>query len=259
MVPYEALRSALYERRIELYDHAPLLAELRALEHDRMRGKVEHPVAGGKDCIAGATPIMMLDGRVVPIQALVGQEFLVYACNEEGSVVPAWAHDVRQVGVLPMVRVWLERGAYVDCTPDHEILREDGTFCEAQHLRVGERLMPLYRWESLKHTRFGSEQRAHRMRVCRVERVEAIESGPVFDMTVEVHHNFAIAAGIFVHNCADAVAGVVAGLMKKVPRVPLGVLQPGEGRAAVEDLAWVTGQPAGEGEAEMTALPFLMG
>ena len=60
MAPYEALRSAIYEKRIELYDHAPLMAELRALEHDRLRGKVDHPIAGGKDvsdavagCISG--------------------------------------------------------------------------------------------------------------------------------------------------------------------------------------------------------------
>jgi len=108
MVPYEALRSAIYERRIELYPHAPLLFELKALEHDRLRGKVDHSVAGSKDC-------------------------------------------------------------------------------------------------------------------------------------------------------ADSVSGVVAGLIKKVPRVPLGVLQPGEGRAEAEDFAWVTGQPGPEGDGEIPLLPFLLG
>jgi hypothetical protein len=85
---------------------------------------------------------------------------------------------------------------------------------------------------------------------------------PVYDLEVDVWNNFALSAGVFVHNskdCADAVAGVVAGLLKKVPRVPLGVLQPGEGRAEAEDFAWVTGQPGPEGEAEVPMLPFLMG
>jgi hypothetical protein len=247
MVPYEALRSAIYERRIELYEHAPLLGELRALEHDRLRGKVDHPVAGGKDCLSGETMIVFLDGRQGAMKDLVGREFWVYACNQEGHVVPARARNVHLVGEQAMIRLWLESGAHIDCTPDHEILLWAGTFCEAHGLQPGDLLMPLYWCDPTK-----------RPKQC-VARVEPLPSGPVYDLTVDVHHNFAIGAGVFVHNCADAVAGVVAGLMKKVPRVPLGVLQPGEGRAEAEDFAWVTGQPGPDGEAEGPVLPFLMG
>lgn len=247
MVPYEALRSAIYERRIELYPHAPLLGELRALEHDRLRGKIDHPVAGGKDCLSGETKIAMLDGRAVPIRELVGREFWSYACDANGDVVPAWARNVHLVGECEMLRVWLETGLFFDCTPDHEVMLWAGTFCEAHALRPGDLLMPL------------SWQPPGQPHEYCVAHVEPLEAAPVFDMTVDIHHNFALAVGVFVHNCADAVAGVVAGLLKKVPRVPLGVLQPGEGRAEAEDFAWVTGQPGPEGEAEVPMLPFLMG
>ena len=49
MDAYDALKSAIYEQRIEFYHYEPFIAELRALEYDRVRGKVDHPVAGTKD------------------------------------------------------------------------------------------------------------------------------------------------------------------------------------------------------------------
>jgi hypothetical protein len=49
MDAYDSLKSAIYERRIEFYRYDPFIAELRALEYDRVKGKVDHPVAGTKD------------------------------------------------------------------------------------------------------------------------------------------------------------------------------------------------------------------
>lgn len=47
--PYDALKSALYEERIAFYEYPPLINELKTLEYDSVRGKVDHPVAGSKD------------------------------------------------------------------------------------------------------------------------------------------------------------------------------------------------------------------
>jgi len=49
MDPYEELKSAIYEHRIEYYSHGVLLSELRSLEYDRIKGKVDHPKAKSKD------------------------------------------------------------------------------------------------------------------------------------------------------------------------------------------------------------------
>lgn len=49
MSPYEVLKEALYDRRVELYDYPPLIRELRELEHDRVKRKVDHPARGSKD------------------------------------------------------------------------------------------------------------------------------------------------------------------------------------------------------------------
>lgn len=44
----------------------------------------------------------------------------------------------------------------------------------------------------------------------KVVRVEHnVRTTDVYDMTVDTYHNFAIGSGVFVHNCADAVAGAI--------------------------------------------------
>lgn len=49
VAPYEELKSALYEKRIELYPYDPLVHELKKLEYDRLRGKIDHPDHESKD------------------------------------------------------------------------------------------------------------------------------------------------------------------------------------------------------------------
>lgn len=49
MDPYEELKSAIYERRIEYYYHEMLMQELRSLEYDRTKGKVDHQKHTSKD------------------------------------------------------------------------------------------------------------------------------------------------------------------------------------------------------------------
>lgn len=49
MGPYDLLKTALYEDRLFYYEYPPLLQELRELEHDRVKRKVDHPLQGTKD------------------------------------------------------------------------------------------------------------------------------------------------------------------------------------------------------------------
>lgn len=46
---YDILRTALYDQRVDMYAYEPALYELRRLEHDRKRRKVDHPDGGSKD------------------------------------------------------------------------------------------------------------------------------------------------------------------------------------------------------------------
>jgi len=49
IAPYEVLRQAIYEERIVLYPYEPVIKELRALEFDRTKNKIDHPKKGYKD------------------------------------------------------------------------------------------------------------------------------------------------------------------------------------------------------------------
>ncbi|NBW06519.1 MAG: hypothetical protein EBR82_00660 [Caulobacteraceae bacterium] len=49
-----------------------------------------------------------------------------------------------------LVRVWLDDGSYVDCTPDHEWILRDGSRKKAEDLVTGDSMMPLYRDVSSK-------------------------------------------------------------------------------------------------------------
>ena len=49
----------------------------------------------------------------------------------------------------PVVKVTLETGAEIVCTPDHRFMLRDGTYREAQELRFNDSLMPIYRrWQT---------------------------------------------------------------------------------------------------------------
>jgi len=56
---YNALKSAIYERRIEYYNYPILLGELRALEYDRIKGKVDHTRHSTKDCADSVAGVVL--------------------------------------------------------------------------------------------------------------------------------------------------------------------------------------------------------
>lgn len=48
--PYDEVKSAFYENRIEIYPYQPFIDEFKKLEYDRLVGKIDHPEHGSKDC-----------------------------------------------------------------------------------------------------------------------------------------------------------------------------------------------------------------
>ncbi len=48
--PYDNLKMALYEDRLIMYEYEPLLEELRQIQKDLIKRKVDHPPDGSKDC-----------------------------------------------------------------------------------------------------------------------------------------------------------------------------------------------------------------
>src|SRR2546428_11208212 len=103
----------------------------------------------------------------------------------------------------PVVKVTLESGAEIVCTPDHRFMLRDGTYREAQQLKARDQLMPF--------ARTAIPERLHRTRafpipaslMARVSKVEPAGRADVYDLTVDVTQNFALGGGVFAHNSID--------------------------------------------------------
>ena len=102
----------------------------------------------GEACLTGDTKIKLLDGTTKTLKELYdskAKDFWVYSLDSEGNFVPGKADTV----VLTrknseVLKVTLDNGESFKCTPDHLCMLRDGSYVEAQTLKAGDALMPLY-------------------------------------------------------------------------------------------------------------------
>jgi intein/homing endonuclease len=114
------------------------------------RGSKVDTLPGG--CLAMDTSVSLLDGRELTIREIQqemdqGKTLWTYSCDPiTGKVVPGlitWAGVTQQSAKV--MRITLDNGQSVVCTPDHPFVTRHRGFSPAQDLRVGDSLMPLYR------------------------------------------------------------------------------------------------------------------
>lgn len=297
--PYLFLRNLVYNKQVLIPKNDYLKDELRRLRDDGK--KIDHPV----NCFTGDTKIKLVDGRDVTINALLLEHSYkqnwVYTFNEETKrIEPKKIKRVFQSGVTKsLVKVTLDNGAIITCTPEHRFMLRDGSYEEIQNLTPGTSLMSLYTkvadkglkgyrlyyepvedaWH-YEHRRFcetdptknivhhcnynkldntptnlkavtaqehrtihnnstmdykkagqslSNYHRTHkdteipqgfklgRRKVGKNHKIVSIESitqlVKVYDLEIEDNHNFALSAGVIVHNChkdlSDSVAGSI--------------------------------------------------
>lgn len=106
------------------------------------------PAAVGVDigCFVGNTLIPLVDGKSYSLKELTNrnQEFIVYACTPTGKIVAAKASAKLTRKNASLVKVILDNGEEIICTPDHQFMLRDGTYKEAQYLEAETSLMPFY-------------------------------------------------------------------------------------------------------------------
>ena len=102
-------------------------------------------------CLSLDQRIKLLDDRSLTLSEIIeeykqGKENWVYAINQQTFEIEpgkiAWAGKTRLNAQL--VEVLLDNGEKIKVTPDHRFIMRDGTEVEAQHLKSGDSLMPLY-------------------------------------------------------------------------------------------------------------------
>ena len=117
-------------------------------------GIVKDPVdpesmyGGHAVCLKHDTKIPLLNGTELTIKEMADKKqtnFWVYSCDKNKNIVPGYAHSVRKTGKKMIYKIELDNQQFIECTLDHKIMMRDGSYKEAQYLKPGDSLMPLYR------------------------------------------------------------------------------------------------------------------
>jgi len=195
------------------------------------------PVGYDIGCFRGDTLVPTADGKSTPIAELAhaGGEIYVYAITPDQRVEVARATAQKTRSAAPLVRVTLDHGRDIVCTPDHEFMLRDGCYREAKDLTPGTSLMPFYS----RPDRDGRRAVAHPRDYAALRTPGSValtagrqtsgvqhaagynhqvvsvtplaETADVYCLTVPGYGNFALEAGVFVHNCG------MAALVSQVP------------------------------------------
>jgi DNA gyrase subunit B len=115
---------------------------------------VEGDSAGG--CFHGDTLVALADGRNLSFREIVqeqeaGQEHFCYTIRDNGTVgIEKILHPRITKHQAQVIKVTLDNGERIICTPDHRFMLRDGSYKPAAELTTVDSLMPLYRKFSSK-------------------------------------------------------------------------------------------------------------
>jgi deoxycytidine triphosphate deaminase len=176
-------------------------------------------------CFRGDTRVALVDGSAPTLEEMArradsGEIFWGYSIGENGRLIVSLLDAPRFIGRDSLLEVQLDDGSTIHATPDHLFMRRDGRMVEAHALRPNDALMPLYRdlfrgYEEVYQPvdcdrsvfrRFPDVlARFKGTPVYRNHKVAAIREiagdHDVYCVTVPEAGNFALEAGVFVHNC----------------------------------------------------------
>jgi DNA gyrase subunit B len=110
---------------------------------------VEGDSAGG--CFDGDTQVALADGRALSLKEIVaeqalGKEHFCYTIRQDGKIgLERIVNARRTQAQAQVVKVALDNGETIVCTPDHPFMLRDGAFKPAELLMPADSLMPLRR------------------------------------------------------------------------------------------------------------------
>ena len=188
---------------VPIYDALARFAQDFTMRYPPIQGQ------GNFGCFSGDTKVELVNGEqrtfvelVEMVHRGVRAEIFTLDAHRNVRIKPLRAPRlVRRDDAV--VKVTLLSGAEIVCTPDHRFMLRDGTYREAGKLKAKDQLMPF--------ARTAIPERLHRTGAFPIpaslsQAVTAVAPAgraDVYDLTVDVTQNFALAAGVFVHNSID--------------------------------------------------------
>lgn len=206
-IPYQYLKSTIYEKRIKLFKNQLLIDELIGLERDNNSGVIDHSSAGinSKDssdalCLHPDTEIFLLSGKHKTIKQLYenyDNEWILAYNTDSNKIEPVKIQSVVNNGYKDnLIKLILDNGKSLICTEDHKILTRNGKYKEAKDC-LNESLMP-FSYENKLMFKNRDYTYIYNYRVISIEKAKG---SVVYDLKLDKIHNFALTSGIFVHNC----------------------------------------------------------
>ena len=139
-------------------------------------------------CLTGDTVVNTIWGGR-KIKDLVGKFGFVWSYDEKRKkkCIRPFFRVKKTRENQPILKITLENGKVVRCTPDHRILTDSG-WIEAKYLTQSSKIIDI-----------------DCSNLVSVEKVEREPNEDVYNMEVMGTHNFAVNGGVIVHNCMDDV------------------------------------------------------
>ncbi|MEK6828131.1 MAG: DNA gyrase subunit A, partial [Nanoarchaeota archaeon] len=190
-----------------IYDTIVRLAQDFSMRYPLVDGQ------GNFGCFTADTRVKLADGRDLTFVELVnehkqGKRNFTFTIDENGLIKIAEIKNPRMTKKnAEIMKVILDNGEEIRCTLNHKFMLKDGSYKEAKGLMPDDSLMPTYFRFSTKAddpNMIGYHmilQPKLNHKVLRIEFLDQFED--VYDLTIDNTHNFALSAGIFVHNSID--------------------------------------------------------
>ncbi len=118
---------------------------------------------GNFGCFTKDTKVKLTDGRDLSFGELVeeyklGKKHYAYTVNSNGLIAVAEIKKPRLTKKnADLIKITLDNGEEIKCTPNHRFMLLDGSYKEAKDLQAKESLMPLYQKLSTKQDRLNRD------------------------------------------------------------------------------------------------------
>lgn len=124
-------------------------------------------------CFTGDTKVALANGTSISLEDMAkryqeGELFWGYSINNYGKIQVSLLENPRYIGKDSIIEITLDNDEKINCTHDHKFLTRNGIMLEANKLKIGDSLMPLYRdtyrgYESVYQPLTGHMEPTHRL------------------------------------------------------------------------------------------------